>query len=94
MAKKRILHDYLDRIVSIMKDARNEIGFLRGFLDRSGDFKYVFDNARRLARQKVQENSSVRSSTVERFSSLNDFFEEIDLIRLTQLMRAWREQQP
>ena len=36
-----------------MRDPRSEIAFLRKYLDRRGNYVFVFDKARRLAKEKV-----------------------------------------
>ena len=75
--KKIVLDRYPTGLVETMKDARTEIAFLRKLMDRRSIFCFVFDTAKRLAKQKVRMARS-RPDTSYQFDSLEQLLDRCE----------------
>ena len=80
-ARKRFLDKYLTELVRVLKDARSEIAFLRKFLDRENKYVFVFDKARREAKQKILSQKR-KPDTSSKYATYEELVEALTLSSL------------
>ena len=75
-SRKGLLDRYLTELVRVLKDPRSEIAFLRKFLDRENKYVFVFDKARREAKQKILSKKRKPDSSAK-YASYEDLVEAL-----------------